>query len=133
MTPVFADTSFYVALFNSCDAHHEKAVRLAKEMRCAVIVTEFVLLELANALSRTSSRRLFVELLPRLRADANVKIVAVSADLYERGFSLYANRPGKDWSLTDCISFVVMKEQGITDALTADHHFKQRGFLALLL
>ncbi len=41
-------------------------------------------------------------------------------------------RPDKDWSLTDCISFVVMEEHGITDALTGDHHFEQAGFRALL-
>jgi hypothetical protein len=66
MKPVFADTSFYVALFNPGDVHHEKAVRLARETRRAVVVTEFVLLELANALARASSRKLFVDLLPRL-------------------------------------------------------------------
>jgi len=45
---------------------------------------------------------------------------------------LYAERPDKGWSLTDCISFVVMRQQGITQALTGDHHFEQAGFTALL-
>ena len=76
MKPVFADTSFYVALFNPGDVHYEKAVRLARETRRAVVLTEFVLLELANALARASSRKLFVDLLPKLRADPNVKVIA---------------------------------------------------------
>jgi uncharacterized protein len=42
------------------------------------------------------------------------------------------SRRDKEWSLTDCISFVVMKERGLTEALTADHHFEQAGFKALL-
>ena len=50
----------------------------------------------------------------------------------DAGLALYANRTDKDWSLTDCISFVVMNERGITDALTGDHHFEQAGFAALL-
>jgi predicted nucleic acid-binding protein len=45
---------------------------------------------------------------------------------------LYASRFDKAWSLTDCISFVVMEQQGIREALTGDHHFEQAGFVALL-
>ncbi|MBI1903294.1 MAG: type II toxin-antitoxin system VapC family toxin [Planctomycetia bacterium] len=133
MKPVFADTSFYVALFSPGDVHHTTAVRLARRLRRAVVVTEFVLLELANALARASSRQLFVDLQPKLRANPNITIVAASADLFERGCKLYADRPDKAWSLTDCISFVVMEEEDITEALTADHHFEQAGFHALLL
>jgi uncharacterized protein len=133
MKPVFADTSFYVALFNPGDVHHDKAVRLARDTRRAVVVTEYVLLELANALARASSRKLFVDLLPKLRTDPNVKVMPVSAESFQLGFALYADRPDKDWSLTDCISFVVMDAEGITEALTADHHFEQAGFVALML
>lgn len=132
MKPVFADTSFYVALFSPGDIHHEKAVRLAHDLHRTVVVTEFVLVELANALARATSRRLFVDLLPKLRSNPTVKILPVSPDLLERGFNLYGNRPDKDWSLTDCISFVAMEAEGITEALTADHHFEQAGFVALL-
>ena len=49
-----------------------------------------------------------------------------------RGVALYAERPDKDWSLTDCISFVVMRKMDITEALTGDRHFEQAGFTALL-
>src|SRR4051812_7024979 len=128
MKPVFADTSFYLALFSPGDVHHEIAVRLAKQLRSAVVVTQFVLIELGNSLSRTSSRKLFVDLQPKLRANPNIKIVAATAELFERGCKRYADRPDKEWSLTDCISFVVMEEEGIIEALTADHHFEQMGF-----
>ena len=133
MKPVFADTSFYVALFSPGDVHHEKGVRLVRELRRAVVVTEYVLVELANALARAVSRKLFVDLLPKLKANPNITIVAASAELFERGCKRYADRPDKDWSLTNCISFVVMEEEEITEALTADHHFEQAGFNALLL
>ena len=90
-------------------------------------------MELANALARAVSRKLFVDLQPKLKANPNITIVAASAELFERGCKRYADRPDKDWSLTNCISFVVMEEEEITEALTADHHFEQAGFNALLL
>jgi hypothetical protein len=41
-------------------------------------------------------------------------------------------RPDKEWGLTDCVSFVVMQQMSITDALTTDDHFRQAGFRVLL-
>ena len=52
--------------------------------------------------------------------------------LFEAGLRLYASRRDTEWSLTDCISFVVMKQHNLTEALTADHHFEQAGFIPLL-
>jgi len=51
--------------------------------------------------------------------------------VYQAGFDLFATRPDKDWHLTDCISFAVMTERGLSEALTADHHFEQAGFQAV--
>ena len=65
-------------------------------------------------------------------SDPQVTIVSPSASLFDRGVELFAKRPDKCWSLTDCISFVVMEEQGIMHALTGDRHFEQAGFVALL-
>jgi predicted nucleic acid-binding protein len=62
-----------------------------------------------------------------------MKVVSVDTSLLNRGLELYQSRPDKDWGLTDCISFVVMREQNLIDALTADRHFVQAGFRALLL
>jgi len=67
-----------------------------------------------------------------LRASPRATIVPLGSQLLDRGMQLMEERQDKDWSLTDCISFVVMKEQGVQDALTADGHFEQAGFRALL-
>ena len=56
----------------------------------------------------------------------------MTAELYQRAFALYCQRMDKEWGLTDCISFVVMRERGLTEALSADKHFEQAGFRALL-
>ena len=77
-------------------------------------------------------RELFARLVPHLRSHPNVRIVPASRELLDRGFELFSRCADKDWSLTDCTSFVVMREEGLTDALTTDHHFEQAGFKALL-
>jgi predicted nucleic acid-binding protein len=59
-------------------------------------------------------------------------IVGADNDYFDRGLERFARRPDKEWSFTDCISFVVMEDKGLTDALTADHHFEQAGFTILL-
>jgi hypothetical protein len=89
-------------------------------------------LELGNALSTVQQRELFSRLVLHLRSHPNVRIIPASRDLLERGFQLFSHRMDKAWSLTDCTSFVVMQEEGLTDALTTDHHFEQAGFTVLL-
>jgi uncharacterized protein len=132
MTAVFADTSFYVALLSADDEFHDRAVQLSIEMRRTIVVTEFVLLETGNSLSSVNQRGLFVDLLPHLRADRAVRIIPASSQLLQSGYELYRRREDKNWSLTDCTSFVIMEELDIREALTADHHFEQAGFVALL-
>ena len=132
MIRVFVDTSYYVAAVNPRDAMHRGALEFARSYTGPMLTTEFVLIELGNWLSRSGDRVVFVDLVQQLRADPQVAILPASPALFERGLSLYTRRPDKDWSLTDCISFVVMEEQGLRDALTADRHFEQAGFTILL-
>jgi uncharacterized protein len=96
------------------------------------VTTRAVLLEIGNALSRLRYRPAAVCLLRALEADPGVELLPLSEDLYTRALQLYCSRPDKEWGLIDCVSFVVMSERGITKALTADEHFLQCGFRALL-
>jgi predicted nucleic acid-binding protein len=96
------------------------------------VLTDFILLELGNAFSNCGQRGLFLRLADHLRSDRNTRIVAASRELLEQGLELFAGRADKDWSLTDCTSFVVMQAEGLHDALTTDRHFDQAGFVALL-
>jgi predicted nucleic acid-binding protein len=97
-----------------------------------VLTSEFVLLELGNFLARSRRRTRFVKLVEELRAHPATHIVPLSPQLLNDGLAMYARRPDKHWSMTDCISFVVMEEMGLTEALTADRHFEQAGFTVLL-
>jgi uncharacterized protein len=132
VTPVFADASYYVALLSPRDQHHQDAVRISDKLRRPIVVSEFVLIEVSNALSTVESRGRAAALWPHLRSDPTVTIVPASAELVAKGVDLYSQRGDKDWLLTDCISFVIMEQYALTEALTADHHFAQAGFSALL-
>jgi predicted nucleic acid-binding protein len=132
MTTVFADTAFYVAVLNPRDDLAEAAEAYTRTAAVKVVTTEFVLIEVANFFSRPASRAAYVRLVSGLRADPDTTIRPASPDLFERALQLFAARPDKDWSLTDRASFVVMTDLNLTDALTADRHFEQAGFRALL-
>ena len=132
MKTVFADAFYFVGLLNRADQHHARVVAAARQLRDELLTTEWVLAEFADALAESASRRLVPRFVHELEHDSKVKIVRASTDLFRRGLQLYEERPDKDWSLTDCISFVVMTDEGIHEALTGDQHFDQAGFKALL-
>ena len=132
MRTVFADTSFYVAALSPGDANRPRAEVVGKAFRGHVVTTEYVLLEVATFFCAAAHRGVFLGLLQTLHNDPETTVVPASPDLWQRGVALFAARPDKDWSLTDCISFVVMQERGIMETLTADHHFEQAGFVPLL-
>lgn len=132
MKPVFADTSFFLASLNPDDELHGKAISVSRQVRVLRLTTAFVLLEVANAMSRTEHRRQFVEFYNRIQEHPHSRIIPVSQELFDRGYDLFEKREDKDWSLTDCISFVVMGDAGLSEALTHDHHFEQAGYKALL-
>jgi len=132
---VFLDTAYAVALASTTDEYHHHALALADELEASgtrLVTTWAVLLEIANALSKLQYRHAALRLLSSLQGDVSVEIVPLTGPLFEQALKLYSDRPDKEWGLTDCISFVVMETQGIRDALTADEHFQQAGFRALL-
>jgi uncharacterized protein len=132
MKVVFADTYYYLALTSRRDVGHERAAAFSRTYRGRVLTTPWVLTEVADALASPDQRRLFVAILADLKNDPHSTIVSPTDELFEAGCDLYSQRSDKSWSLTDCISFKVMQQQGLTEALTADRHFEQAGFTALL-
>jgi uncharacterized protein len=130
--PRFVDTGHWLALADSGDQYHERARSLAARVRGPFVTTDAVLIEVANALAGVRRRTLGVALLADVRASDDVEVVPLSPELFARAIELYSTRPDKEWGLTDCISFVVMQDRGITEALAADQHFVQAGFRALL-
>ena len=128
----FLDTVHILALVNPRDAWHEQAVSVSQDAPERLVTTEAILTEVADALCLPSTRQWAVDAIDDLRKDPNVTCLPLDAKLFERAFDLYRQRADKEWSLTDCVSFVVMKDLSLVDALTADVHFEQAGFRALL-
>ena len=131
MRNVFADTSFYISLLNHCDEHHEKAQQFAAKYDGTFVTSAWIVEELADFCCDVPNRSLFLSMYEDLRNDPEVTIVPLSTELFDRGIELYAARPDKNWSLTDCISFIIMEQLQIREAAATDHHFVQAGFVAL--
>ena len=96
------------------------------------MVTDAVLLEIGNSLSRSHKSRA-IEIFEEFFVSEEVEIVRLDEMLFNKAFELYKSHADKSWGLVDCVSFVVMKENNITDALTCDKHYVQAGFRALML
>jgi uncharacterized protein len=134
MSPLvwFVDTGFRIALVNRDDVFHERARALNARLRGSFVTTEAILLELGDAFAQLRWRSLGRELLKRIRTEPLYDVVPITTALLDRSMDLYDRRPDKEWGLTDCLSFIVMEDRGITEALAADQHFVQAGFRALL-
>lgn len=135
---VFIDTSGWLALANRDDRWHNLATQTYANLKKAgtkLITTDAVILEIGNAFRTQKYRSLAVNLVNNLY-DASLKrhiqMVHVTTTLLQEGFDLFSKTKDKDWSITDCISFVLMRKMRIKIALTSDHHFEQGGFEILL-
>jgi len=132
MKCLFADTFFFFAYLNAEDAAHGAAAHYFEGFDGRVVTTEWVLTELADGMAGIGDRETFIEFHEALRSDPSVTIIASSPEMFTEGLALYSSRKDKEWTLTDCISFVVMKREELSEVLTGDHHFKQAGFTPLL-
>ncbi|NBD15542.1 MAG: PIN domain-containing protein [Cyanobacteria bacterium] len=135
MNEVFVDTAAWLALLNKSDSFHPKAKDVEKSLqanRRLWVTTDFILIEVADALCSVSQRSQTAKLIKNLKRLKSVLVVALDPELLEQGLALYESRLDKDWGLTDCISFVVMQQRGITEAFTSDRHFEQAGFIRLM-
>lgn len=133
---MFLDTGYVIARFNRRDQYHDKAKQLAGVITAAreLWTTDAVLLEVASAFSHPDHRSMAITLWDEFHGgDARCRVCGVAGPRLEQAVELFRERTDKAWSLTDCLSFVVMNEQRLADALTADHHFTQAGFRALLI
>ena len=132
MSRVFADTFYFLALVNRRDAAHAQAVKLGGRPDLDLLTTSWVLTEVVDALATPGHRAVAAALVRKLQRDAHITIVVATQDWFDRGLELFEARNDKAWTLTDCISFAVMHSFGLTEALTADRHFEQAGFRALM-
>ena len=135
MDIVFADAGYWIALWNPRDNLHTKAVSVARGLGITnIVTTHMVLTEALDAMAGMGAfrRRMAIRMLHNLEADAYVEIISQTDAQFRAAVERYASRSDQRWSLTDCASFLVMEERGITEALAYDRDFEQAGFVALL-
>ncbi len=135
MRTVFGDAGYWIATIDDRDPLHEKALAVSRSLRnVRIVTTEMVLTELLNHMAGygPALRTEVAAFVRRLRHDPNVEIIPQADTLFEAALIRYERYRDKEWGLTDCASFVVMEQLGLTDALAYDHHFQQAGFRALL-
>jgi len=130
VTEVFADTFYWIALLNPNDYFHEAARHTPVSGR--VVTSLAVQLEVLDAFSvQPRLRPLAVHFWRCTTHNPDVTVVPLDAALLEQGIALFQARPDKLWSITDCISFEIMRQRGIATAPTGDRHFQQAGFQVL--
>ena len=134
MRSVFIDTGFIIALESVTDQNHEKALQLWNELLKdlpEMVTTTYVIDEIVTFFNSRSRHAKAVEIGNRLINSRSVQIIHVDQGLFDRGWECFKQHDDKTFSMTDCISFIVMKEQGSESALSFDKHFTQAGFKVL--
>jgi predicted nucleic acid-binding protein len=126
------DTSGLLCLHHKAEPYHDNAQLLFdaawEKVTHSYVLSEFVALATARGLPRAAA----LAFVSDLQDSTEVEVVWVAEDLHRDALTLLQQRLDKEWTLCDAVSFVLMQERGITEALTTDHHFEQAGFVRLL-
>ena len=136
MRRVFADAGYWIALLNPKDRLHAKASSISTSLgRARIVTSEMVLTEVLNGFARKGEglRAAACSMLDHIRSNPNVEIVPMTSSAFREALERYRRRADKTWGLTDCTSFLIMEQKGITEALSGDRDFQQAGFNALLV
>jgi uncharacterized protein len=126
---VFLDTSFVIAIINNDDSFHQAALKLESELKqyCQIWITEPILFEIGNSFSKSNKKQV-ARFIQYCNESPRINVVHSNEELLNLALQYYTQYCDKDWSLTDCLSFAVMKKEGLTIAYSSDHHFEQAGF-----
>lgn len=136
MRRVFADAGYWIALLNPKDSLHAQALEVSATLgRSRITTSEMVLAEVLNAFAGKGEalRAAACSLVDRIRSNPNAEIVPMTSSAFRDAMERYRTRVDKTWGVTDCTSFLIMEQKGITDALSGDRDFQQAGFHALLI
>lgn len=130
---LFIDTSAFLALEDKSDAHHEAARRFQREMRlhgpCEIFTSAYVLDETLTLIRRRLGIQPSITFAKNIRSSRITKVIWSSQELEQKALDLFERYADKTFSLTDCMSFLIMQEQDIQEAFSFDDHFSQMGFL----
>jgi uncharacterized protein len=133
---VFMDTAGFFALWDAADVHHASAVRLQRDLirkRRHFFVTDYVVDETVTLLLVRHSHAAAVDFLNTIEHSEVLQFEWINPERFEAAGALFSKHTDKEWSFTDCVSMIIMRELRIRQIFSTDHHFKQAGFVPLLL
>jgi predicted nucleic acid-binding protein len=134
MKKVFADSHYWIALAKPRD-QWEEAAKAARALlgEALIVTTDEVLTEFLAALSSVKYlRQLAAKMVRSILENPNVKVIPQTRDSFLKGLIFYESRNDKQYSLIDCISMNVMKNESLVEVLTNDRHFEQEGYTVLI-
>jgi len=112
---------------------HANAVAFCQQPNLQIVTTEWVITEVADGMARSRDRARFTQFAQQLPDAPNIRIITANTEAFHRGLKDYCRHADKEWSLTDCISFAVMRDEGLTDALRRQSRNRTRNiFFATL-
>jgi predicted nucleic acid-binding protein len=135
MKKVFADSGYWIALLQPTDQYHEEAIKVSRAQgEMTLVSSEMVFIEVLNSLAKygVKIRETVVKQVDELKRRHDVKIIPLTSLQFNDALKMYKTHSDKKWSLVDCSSFQIMKNENIQEALTSDKHFQQAGYAALL-
>ena len=131
MNSVFIDTSYLLALELKRDQNHEVAKKHWQNIAQTLplfVTTSYVFDEIVTYFNSRGHHKKAVQVGNNLILSPSVQLVHVNESLFHEGWTYFKQHQDKDYSLTDCISFIVMEELRLSRAFTFDKHFVQAGF-----
>jgi predicted nucleic acid-binding protein len=132
---VLMDSAGFLALWDASDSFHRSAVQLQGELirkHCRFFVTDYVVDETATLLRIRHSHSVAVDFLDTVERSESLHLEWMTPERFDAAAALFRKYSDKEWSFTDCVSFVTMRELRIREAFSTDHHFEQAGFVPLL-
>jgi predicted nucleic acid-binding protein len=131
MKELFLDTGYLIALEDASDQYHQEVAKHWPKFlasKPSLVTTTYVFDEVVTFFNNRGLHQKAVELGDALTGSSFIELIHVDQALFDEGWRYFRKHKDKTYSLTDCLSFVIMKQRGIKTALTFDKHFKQAGF-----
>jgi predicted nucleic acid-binding protein len=129
---MLVDTSGLFCFHHKGEPQHAEAVRhfqsASIRLTHSYVLAEFVALTQARGLPRPP----VLAFVSDLQDNTAVQVIYVAESLHRAALQFLRQRLDKSWSLCDAVSFLLMQQHGLREALTTDHHFEQAGFVRLL-
>ncbi|GET38489.1 type II toxin-antitoxin system VapC family toxin [Microseira wollei] len=130
----FLDTSYILSLEIQNDSAHQRVLQNWATLAISnvfLVTTTYVFDEVVTFFNSRNLHYKAVEVGNRLLESPDIELIQIDQTLFDRGWQYFQKHKDKSYSLTDCLSFIVMQEREIVTALTLDNHFSQAGFQTL--